>query len=910
MALTVRTPTGDSVSGSSITVTKPSGTVDDDVLYACVVFPADAATIGAVTDPAGWTRLASSPVDSTTGFPGHSAILLRKVAASEGASYTWTWGSTFKVSAIVVAIEGADTATPEDAIASGVSATATTAHVAPTISPSETSSLLLCWFTGNNPGAGITASYSAASGMTEQRDQPAADGGFNDGPYLAVNSQQLSVSGATGTRTATSTESQKYVCFSVAVQAASGSADSTVSPDTIEATASIELFGAEVVSSFTPTALAIPASLTTPSLSTLEVIAGLTLLIEVAFEENANSDDPVWTDISDTVRELETVRGRQSELEQPEPGSLVLRLDNSDRRYDPFNEASPYYPYVEPMRQVRVRAVWEGVTYELFRGFVDSWPQSWPGQVDAECAMSATDAFKVFAKLDLPENAWHAQMQALDPQAWYQFSETGEATVAVDATGNGYDGIYENTPTLGLEGIMEEPGSDKGFSPAHNVGGQRMLIEDPEFLTGYPVTFSAVFRVEENRGSYKAVAYAIDGNTEGGLVALAITSDAFISPTWGGVFHTIIKDTDGNYRFAYMPSGTKVDDGERHHVVCIWQSAENVDFYLDGVATSVFYQTVGTGAPEFPLLTRWAVGNTPKVSFGDFGFADEDTDIIDDFAVWPTALSADDALALADAMRGWEDDLPGERIDKVLDFAGWPALKRDVDEGQTVLANASFSGSVLDYLLKVSETENGNLYVDAEGVVRFRERHAVFSLDTFTDSQHTFGDGPGELPYADMELAPSDAHIRNTVTVQKAGGTPFTLKDETSRSRYLIRGYNRTGLLHSSDNDSRSTAEWILAHYAQPFQRVTTLSTFPQNDDALWPAVLGSELETRITVVRRPPGGGDPITHEAHIERVTHRWAAPTGVWSTTLELSPADTRIYALWDGNTDWDGTAQWGY
>jgi hypothetical protein len=70
---------------SSLTINKPTGTVDDD--YMIAVISTNSST---VTPPAGWTLLEGPTLDGS----GLSSLLYQKKAASEGSSYTWNFGSS------------------------------------------------------------------------------------------------------------------------------------------------------------------------------------------------------------------------------------------------------------------------------------------------------------------------------------------------------------------------------------------------------------------------------------------------------------------------------------------------------------------------------------------------------------------------------------------------------------------------------------------------------------------------------------------------------------------------------------------------------------------------------------------------------------------------------------------------
>src|SRR5947209_69592 len=108
-------------------------------------------------------------------------------------------------------------------------------------------------------------------------------------------------------------------------------------------------------------------------------MADPTLTVECAFASDPGAASPTWSDISGYVTEFAIRRGRQKEVDRIEPGTCTLQLYNADRRFDPIYTAGAYYPNVLPMRKLRVRATHNAVTYNLFTGYVEEWPQEWPG---------------------------------------------------------------------------------------------------------------------------------------------------------------------------------------------------------------------------------------------------------------------------------------------------------------------------------------------------------------------------------------------------------------------------------------------------------------------------------------------------------------------------------------------------
>lgn len=90
---------------TSVNVTKPTGTVDGHVMIALIA-KVDTA---AITAPAGWTLQGTFSVSTTLLYNVYT-----KTAASEGASYTWSWTGSFKNSGYIATYANVNTTTPLD----------------------------------------------------------------------------------------------------------------------------------------------------------------------------------------------------------------------------------------------------------------------------------------------------------------------------------------------------------------------------------------------------------------------------------------------------------------------------------------------------------------------------------------------------------------------------------------------------------------------------------------------------------------------------------------------------------------------------------------------------------------------------------------------------------------------------
>lgn len=103
---------------------------------------------------------------------------------------------------------------------------------------------------------------------------------------------------------------------------------------------------------------------------------------------------PTWVNLSTRARGFSTRRGRQFELDRMQTGTASCTLANQDRALDPNNAAGPYYPNVVPVRKFKIEATWNSVTYPVFIGYVEDWPQTWQqsGKV-AEVSVPIVDGF-------------------------------------------------------------------------------------------------------------------------------------------------------------------------------------------------------------------------------------------------------------------------------------------------------------------------------------------------------------------------------------------------------------------------------------------------------------------------------------------------------------------------------------
>ncbi len=126
-----------------------------------------------------------------------------------------------------------------------------------------------------------------------------------------------------------------------------------------------------------------------------------TLLVQVAFFSDPLDNVPQWTDLTGVCRLVTINRGRSFELDDVQAGTASFTFNNMNRNLDPTYTGSPYYDNVNhkslltARRRIRLSAIYNGITYPRFDGFVDSWPQvaTDPSHHFAETVVTATDLF-------------------------------------------------------------------------------------------------------------------------------------------------------------------------------------------------------------------------------------------------------------------------------------------------------------------------------------------------------------------------------------------------------------------------------------------------------------------------------------------------------------------------------------
>jgi hypothetical protein len=174
---------------ASITINKPAGVVDGDVMIASIAQGLVSSPLTITGSPAGWTLVRQSQFGATNVY---GMAVYSRVASSEPASYTWTFSKALNSAGGISAYRNVDTTTPIDLETGGQGTPAS--------------------ITTTQPGAMLVGSYMSGSntaftppaGLTERVDR--ASGASNSASLEQADVVQA-VAGATGSKAPTPTAS-------------------------------------------------------------------------------------------------------------------------------------------------------------------------------------------------------------------------------------------------------------------------------------------------------------------------------------------------------------------------------------------------------------------------------------------------------------------------------------------------------------------------------------------------------------------------------------------------------------------------------------------------------------------------------------------------------------------------------
>jgi hypothetical protein len=231
------------------------------------------------------------------------------------------------------------------------------------------------------------------------------------------------------------------------------------------------------------------------------------------------------------------------------------------------------------------------------------------------------------------------------------------------------------------------------------------------------------------------------------------------------------------------------------------------------------------------------------------------------------------------------------RINNVLDYTEVAYQgPRNIGTGSSTLggtaAAAAFTiadgTNLLTYLQLVNTSEQGYLFMAADGTVTFKGRSSV--LNPVAGATFSYS---GSIPYQTLLNQYGDELLYNYIVTQSpgAGGQQIS-SDSTSIAQYQSQSLNITNLLNSSTTEVAGIGTYLLGKYKNPVLRFTNVSTqMAALSTANQNIALSLDLTSIATVVKNfTTGTPSTETQTLIVSGVSHNITPGSHIVSYTFE--------------------------
>lgn len=554
-------------------------------------------------------------------------------------------------------------------------------------------------------------------------------------------------------------------------------------------------------------------------------------------------------------------------------------------------------------------------TVSRWQGWIDSgWPQTITSRRPT-VRITAHDLFGLMAQGESPTSAWDAYLSSYTPAPshWWRPGPTGW----IDAV----TGL-----TMRHTGLLEQPGT--GNDPI--IAGEPQPYGQAE-ATGYGICQHASARLDTGteqttiltRFQLATVAQRTVAGLAEAVTIIDQTETAGYSPfrvtVSTGSIEILAIDADG-LRQAYTadPNPTvRLMDGRPHTLlVDVPAGSGTIRAWLDGRAVTMTYSTsassytldpgdvlVGYAGPAVSAKRPYQGYIDPLVVWRDHGGTTDELEAL--------AVAAHNASTVAQA--GLRLD---ERVTALVDAFGFGAHLGDLDVSGIVTQQAYEQDDPVALLQTIEDTEQGRIWVDRDGELRFSARGWAWTDTVSTAVQLTLSDDPVLIEAGDAEEMLEDGtevvddprNIVNVAAVTSANGREQVVEDAASIAMFGRRNAVRlTGLLHPSDRQSRSIAEWLILSRATPQIQAPSVSfRVEDNPETLAPIAATIEEGSLVRIIKETDA--ETLDLYAHVIGMRQEWTY-TG-WTVTLTLDATRTGYSFFEWGSSNWGGSDGWAF
>ena len=192
----------------------------------------------------------------------------------------------------------------------------------------------------------------------------------------------------------------------------------------------------------------------------------------------------------------------------------------------------------------------------------------------------------------------------------------------------------------------------------------------------------------------------------------------------------------------------------------------------------------------------------------------------------------------------------GTRINTVLDL---PEINyqgaRSIDTGSSTLGafNITQDENCLNYLQLVNTSEQGYLFMSANGTLTFKGRSSVLN----PVAGATFNTNGTGIRYQSLINQFGDELLYNYIVTKSDAGVAQITSNAASIALYQAQQYSLTNLLNSTTTEVAGLGNYLLGKYQNPVLRFTGLSTeMSALSDTDQNIILGLDMTSIATVVK------------------------------------------------------------
>lgn len=203
-------------------------------------------------------------------------------------------------------------------------------------------------------------------------------------------------------------------------------------------------------------------------------------------------------------------------------------------------------------------------------------------------------------------------------------------------------------------------------------------------------------------------------------------------------------------------------------------------------------------------------------------------------------------------------------------------------------ASAGFSiaqdTNLLNYLQLVTTSEQGYLFMSANGTLTFKGRSSVLN----PVASATFNTTGTEIPYQTLVNQFGDELLYNFIVTQSPAGAVQSTSNAASIAQYQAQQYALLNLLNSSTAEVAALGNYLLGKYMNPVLRFTGLSTQMAALSTVNQNLLFSLDLTNVTTVEKNFVTGEPLTDSQTliISGISHSITPGNHIISYTFEAT------------------------